>query len=235
MASVDQITIPLILVTGLIDSINPCAIGVLIFLVSSLLSVAKNAKRLLLIGMVYIGAVYITYFLAGLGLMWFFQHWNIVTEVGMIVGFIIIILGFIELKDFFWYGHGFSLSISPRYIGLIKKVARHATVPGIVLLGFFVAGVELPCTGGPYLAITTYLAKHPFDMRAISYLMLYNFIFVLPLIFIVLAVYGGTRIIKIQEWKQNYRRWMRLATGLLMIVLGILLILYARGDIHIGT
>lgn len=230
----DQITISLIVLTGLVDSINPCAIGVLVFLLSTLIALSRDHLRMLIAGFVYIIAVYITYFLAGLGLIWFVQKWNIVEELGIVVGFLIIILGFIELKDFFWYGKGFSLSISEKHMWRIKKIARHATFPGLIALGFFVAAIELPCTGGPYLAITTYLAKHPFDAKGIAYLILYNFIFVLPLIVIVFAVYYGTRITFIQRWKESYRRWMRLATGLLMIGLGILLILYAKGLIRIG-
>lgn len=231
----ENITIPVVVVTALVDSINPCAIGVLVFLISTLISVSRNHARMLLVGLIYTAAVYLTYFLAGLGLIWFVQKWNIVTEVGIIVGFIIIILGFIEMKDFFWYGKGFSLGIAPSAIERIKKIAKHATIPGVIALGFFVAAVELPCTGGPYLAITTYLAQHPFNAKAFAYLALYNFIFVLPLLLIVFAVYGGMRVKAIQRWKQKYRKWMRLFTGLLMIGLGIFLILYALGKIHLGV
>ncbi|MBI2638586.1 hypothetical protein HYW83_03280 [Candidatus Peregrinibacteria bacterium] len=239
----DQITIPIIVVTGLVDSINPCAIGVLIFLISTLLALSRNRKRMLLVGFIYIAAVYVTYFIAGLGLIWFVSRWDIIEEVGIAVGLLIVVLGFIELKDFFAYGQGFSLGIGPKYIARIKKIARHATIPGVIILGFFVSAIELPCTGGPYLAITTYIAATlqaaNFDVinftRAIVYLLLYNFIFVLPLIIIVGAVYAGMSIKVISRWKQQYRKWMRLAMGLLMIGLGILLILYAKGAIHIGT
>lgn len=235
MDSLNQLTLPIVIVTGLIDSINPCAIGVLIFLVTTLISLWHNRARMLMVGLIYIVAIYITYFLAGLGLIWFVQKWDLVEEVGLVVGFFIITLGFIEIKDFFWYGQGFSLGINPKYIERIKKMARHATIPGVIILGFFVAAVELPCTGGPYLAITAYLAKHSFDLKALAYLAFYNFIFVLPLLVIVFAVYFGTKIAAIQHWKQSSRKWMRLATGLLMIALGILLILYAKGAIRIGV
>lgn len=231
----ETITLPVVLMTALVDSINPCAIGVLIFLISTLVALSRDHTRMLLVGLIYSAAVYVTYFLAGLGLIWFVQKWDIVTEVSIVVGLIIIVLGFIELKDFFWYGKGFSLSIAPSAIGRIKKAAKHATIPGVILLGFFVAAVELPCTGGPYLAITAYLAQHPFNMKALGLLALYNFIFVLPLLIIVAAVYFGMRIKAIQAWKQKYRRWMRLFTGLLMIGLGIFLILYALGKIQIGV
>lgn len=235
MDPLGQLTLPILFITGLVDSVNPCAIGVLIFLISTLLALSHDRKRMLVTGSLYIAAVYITYFLAGLGLIWFIQKWDIAEELGIIVGFLIIILGFIELKDFFWYGRGFSLGINPEYIERIKKMARHATIPGVIALGFFVAAIELPCTGGPYLAITTYLSQHPFNIKALAYLLLYNVIFVLPLLLILFLVYGGTSIKAIQRWKQQYRKWMRLAMGLLLIGLGILLILYARGDIRIGN
>lgn len=231
MDYITQITVPLILITGFVDSINPCAIGVLVFLISTLLALSHDRRRMLLTGFIYIAAVYVTYFLAGLGLIWFVQRWDIVRELGIIVGFLIIVLGFIEIKDFFWYGKGFSLGINPKYVERIKKMARHATIPGVIALGFFVAAVELPCTGGPYLAITAYLAQHQLDFKGLLYLALYNFIFVLPLIVIVGAVYFGTRIGAIQRFKQKHRKWMRLAMGLLLIGLGILLILFANGSI----
>jgi cytochrome c biogenesis protein CcdA len=243
MPSLDQITIPVILVTGLIDSINPCAIGVLIFLVSTLLALSHDRKRMLVVGSIYIAAVYVTYFIAGLGLIWFINRWNIIEEVGIAVGLLLVVLGFVELKDFFSRGQEFSLGIAPQYVARIKKIARHATIPGVIVLGFFVSAVELPCTGGPYLAITTYIAAvlktvH-FDTaqftRAFIYLLLYNFIFVLPLLVILGLAYAGMSIKAIQRWKQTYRKWMRLAMGLLMIGLGILLILYAKGAISIGV
>ena len=222
-----------VLVTALIDSINPCAIGVLVLLISTLLMLAENKKKLLITGMIYVTAVYITYFIAGLGLTTVIYKLQIGEAVSVMVGFLVIFLGFVEIKDFFWYGKGFSLKIPARYIDIIKKYAEDATTFGAIILGILVAAVELPCTGGPYLAITTILAEH-FDWLAVWYLVIYNFIFVLPLIVIVLLAYFGTEAIHIKNWKEKYKRWMRLFTGLLLIALGVLLILYARGIISFG-
>lgn len=222
-----------VITTALVDSINPCAIGVLVLLISTLMSLAKNRRRMLMVGLIYISVVYITYFAAGWGLLYSIQKLNIADTVGLVVGILVIILGIVEVKDFFWYGRGFSLTIPKRYIARIKTMSRKASIPGVMVLGFFVAAVELPCTGGPYLAITTILAKD-FNWIAVWYLALYNFIFVLPLIVILFFAYFTTNIKSIDIWKQKYKRWMRLATGLVMIALGILLILYARGDIRLG-
>ena len=64
--------------------------------------------------------------------------------------------------------------------------------------------------------------------RALAYLFLYNFIFVLPLIIILLAIYFGASTMRLKKWRQENRRWMNLASGILMISLGALLIAYYK-------
>ena len=230
MQSALDIKLATVVVTALIDSINPCAIGVIILLITSLLKLRENRGRMLFVGSIYIAAVYITYFLAGIGLLYSIHKLQIAEPVSIIVGAIIILAGLVEIKDFFWYGQGISLAIPTIYIATIKKYARTGTIPGVILLGFIVSAVELPCTGGPYLAITALLSRQ-FDMLALYYLLFYNFIFVLPLIVILALAYFGTQMEHVKKWKMKYRKWMRLATGLLLICLGIVLILYARGII----
>jgi len=222
-----------VILTALVDSINPCAIGVLVLLISTLLMLSENKKKLLITGLIYVAAVYVTYFLAGIGLLTIIHHLQIGEAVSVMVGFLVIFLGFVEIKDFFWYGKGFSLTIPARYIDTIKKYSKDATTWGAIVLGILVAAVELPCTGGPYLAITTILAEK-FDFTAVMYLVIYNFIFILPLLVIVILAYFGTQAVKIKTWKDKYKKWMRLFTGLLLIGLGVLLILYARGIISLG-
>lgn len=185
-----------------------------------------------MIGLIYILVVYLTYFIAGLGLLVFIQKFQLADVIGTIVGIVIILGGMVEIKDFFFYGKGFSLAIPKSQIARIKKYVQKASIPGVIFLGMFVAAVELPCTGGPYLAITTLLSRS-FNLRAVYLLMLYNFIFVVPLIVILLMTYFGTSINKIQDWKHKYRKWMRLATGLVMIALGTLLILFAQNVIEL--
>ncbi len=227
--------LPVVITTALVDSINPCAIGVLILLIGTLLALSKNKHRMFWTGIIYITAVYITYFLAGIGLLLFIQRFNLAEPLGVFVGGLVIILGLIEIKDFFWYGEGFSLSIPYKRSLQIKEKVKKITLPGAVILGIFVAAVELPCTGGPYLAITALLSKIGFNPLVVSYLLLYNFIFVLPLIVILFLVYFGLSHKKLEEWRKRNRKWMRLITGLMMIGLGILLILFAKNVIILGV
>ncbi len=231
----DDLTFAIVLGAAVIDSVNPCAIGVILFLSSVLLKVASDKELLLRLGLIYIATVYVVYMLSGLGLVWF-QHTLInkgyAELIGIIVGVFVILLGLIELKDFFWYGKGISLEISPKNKDKIVALTEKISVLGIITIGAFVALVELPCTGGPYLAITAIIAKS-FDLQALIYLLIYNGIFVAPLILILLLIYFGSSTMRLKQWRQEKRKWMNLASGMLMISLGALLILYYQLDWHL--
>ncbi|MBI4043905.1 MAG: GAP family protein [Candidatus Diapherotrites archaeon] len=228
-------TIATVVVTALIDSINPCAIGVLILMISILLGKRKSMHDMLLYGGLYIFAVFLTYLLAGIGLTYALSTIPLfVTEYLSIgVGLLIVFAGLLEVKDFFWYGKGFSLQIPARFAAKIDRYAQNVTIPGVILVGMFVAAVELPCTGAPYLAIITLLSQY-FDFTALLLLVLYNVIFVLPLIFILLAVAAGKRLSTFKKWKQDNRGTMRLFIGLMLIGMGWLLMLIANGTINFG-
>ena len=228
-------TLGIVLGTAAIDSINPCAIGVLILMISVVLSGKGSVGRMVFLGSLYIFAVFITYLIAGLGLIYFLSSIPLfVTEyLSIIVGSIIILAGLIEVKDFFWYGIGFSLGIPVYFTNKIHRFSKNTTIPGVLLLGAFVSGVELPCTGAPYLAIITILSLN-FNLSAFLLLVLYNIIFVAPLLFILILVATGTKLSAVKQWKQESRGLMRLFIGLLLIGLGWLLILIANGTINFG-
>src|SRR3989344_9429277 len=155
-------TIGLVLTTAAIDSINPCAIGVLILMISVLLAGGKSISRMLFLGTIYISSVFTVYFLAGLGLMYFLANIPLwLTEyISLSVGAVIILAGIVEIKDYFWYGKGFSLAIPEVFAKKLHSLSNKTTVFGIIVLGAFVSAVELPCTGAPYLAIITLLSQY---------------------------------------------------------------------------
>lgn len=228
-------TIFTVIITAAIDSINPCAIGVLILMISVILSSGKSRARMLFLGFLYVFAVFLVYLLAGLGLAYYFTTVPLVVTlyISLAVGILIIFAGILEIKDYFWYGRWFSLAIPA---GLSKKIhlyAERVSIPGVILLGAFVSAVELPCTGAPYLAIITLLSQN-FDFTAFILLILYNIIFVSPLIIILLLVALGVGVHHIKAWKQGARGYMRLFIGLLLVALGWLLILIANGTINLG-
>lgn len=228
-------TLGVVIGTAAIDSINPCAIGVLILMMSVVLSGKGSIRRMLFLGGLYVFAVFLTYLIAGLGLIYFLSSVPLfITEyLSIFVGLIIIGAGIFEIKDFFWYGKGFSLHIPTMFINKINSLAKNTTVPGVILLGAFVSAVELPCTGAPYLAIITILSLN-FDFTAFLLLVLYNVIFVAPLIFMLILVATGVKLQSLKKFKQDTRGYMRLFIGLLLIALGWLLILIANGTVNFG-
>lgn len=233
---IDLPTLGLVITSAVIDSINPCAIGVLILMVSVILGSGKSTRKLLMLGGLYIAAIFVTYLLAGLGLVYFFTAIPIVIAeyLSIAVGLLVVLAGLLEIKDYFWYGKWFSLQI-PHYFA--KKIQEFSTskttVVGVMLLGAFVAAVELPCTGAPYLAIITVLRIN-FDLPAFGLMVFYNLIFVAPLLVILALVAGGAKISTVQKWKEESKGNMRLAIGLLLIALGWILILIANGVVNFG-
>ena len=228
-------TLLTVITTAAIDAINPCAIGVLILMVSVILTSGGSRRRLLLLGLLYILSIFLVYLAAGLGLVYFFQSvpLYVAEYIAIFVGTIIVLAGLVEIKDYFWYGQGFSLAIPVRFSKMIHDYAQNITIPGVMFLGAFVSAVELPCTGAPYLAIITILAQY-FDFTAFLMLVLYNIVFVSPLIVILLLVAAGMEIQRIKLWKQEARGYMRFSIGLLLIFLGWLLILISNGAINFG-
>ncbi len=228
-------TLGTVVATAAIDSINPCAIGVLILMISVMLAGKQSTRKMLLLGGLYIAAVLTVYLLAGLGLMYYFSTLPLALAeyISIGVGVLIIFAGLLEIKDFYWYGKWFSLQIPAVFAKKIHNYASKTTYLGVIFLGAFVSAVELPCTGAPYLAIITLLSQN-FDFTAFMLLVLYNVVFVLPLIVILLMVASGVKLHEIKKWKQSNRSYMRLFIGLLLVSLGWLLMLIANGTINLG-
>jgi cytochrome c biogenesis protein CcdA len=215
-----HLTIAGVIVAALIDSINPCAFGVLIFLMISMLKVG-SAKRALRYGLIYSFFVFLTYFLAGFGIFKVIQSISVVSKVVYgVLGIFILIMALLEFFDYFQTKRGKTsvLKIPTRAKPLIEKVMTNGTLPAIVLAGILVSLFELPCTGGIYLAILTSMAQS--GSFSIFYLVLYNLIFVLPLVLITYLVYRGESTQFLHEWTERNKKWMKLVAGIILVLLG---------------
>ncbi|MBT3304536.1 cytochrome c biogenesis protein [Candidatus Woesearchaeota archaeon] len=212
---------------ALVDSINPCAIAVLLILLSALLA-AGNKKRAIKAGFAFTIAIYVIYFLFGLGLFSAIQVSGLSLWFYKIVGVLAILIGLANLKDYFWYAKlGFVMEIPRKWRPTLKKLLRKVTTPwGAFLIGFVVCLFELPCTGGPYLFILGLLAEKTTRMSAIPILLIYNLFFVIPLIVItVLISIGKTDVKKANAWKDKNLRMLHLIAGIVMLLLGIIVVL----------
>jgi cytochrome c biogenesis protein CcdA len=227
-----NITLGIIIGAALADSINPCVFGVLVFLLLFLSRAFKSRKKMLVSGLWYSIVVYLTYLALGFGILKATVSVGVAEAFYWFAAIIAILAGLFEIKDFFWYGKGLTLQMLPggaeRLKSYTEKIERfyrshpHLAVFLVGALGVFVVLVELPCTGAPYFAVLALLAQGQYA-AAVPYLLLYNFVFILPLLVIVALAYFGKGA-QIEVWRLKHRGLMRLVTGLFLLALGGLMI-----------
>lgn len=222
-----SLSLPIITGLALLDSINPCVIGVLILLITVLLKTGKK-QAILRNGIAYTIGVYATYLIGGLTLLSLFNLIRGVVFISQIlyfvVGIFVIFAGLLEVKDFFWYGRWYSLAIPARLIRTVEHKASGAHVSLWASFGFGVilTLIELPCTGAPYLAVLTLMSQSGTAyLTALPLLLFYNLIFVLPLIIIIYLAYSGFSMKRIERWRRENRGLMRLFIGLVLLAIGI--------------
>ncbi|HNQ29028.1 MAG: Thiol-disulfide oxidoreductase ResA [Methanoregulaceae archaeon PtaB.Bin009] len=220
----EVLTIPLVVGAALVDGINPCAFAVLIFLVLSLIAL-DTRKRVVTVGATFILAVFCFYFLSGLGLFAIVQSSGMSLLISVAAAAIAILAGVISIGEALWKRKTPFLSIPESTRGIIDTWAKKGSVPGAFVLGVLVGMFELPCTGGIYLAILSLLSNRMTMYEGIPYLLLYNLIFVFPLVLILAVVALGIAPEKLEKLREEKRPIIRLAMGGVMILLGIVLIL----------
>ena len=225
-----SLSLPIIIGFGLLDSINPCVIGVLLLMLTLLLKTGQK-QAILKNGAAYVAGVYLTYLIGGLTLLGLFNAVRGVVVIGQIFYFVIggfvMLAGILEVKDYFWYGRWFALAIPKRFISTIesKVTGVHASLAAAFSFGALVTLVELPCTGAPYLAVLTLMSQSGYKyLTSLPLLLLYNLVFVLPLLFIIYLAYSGTNLKRIENWRKEKRGLMRLVIGLALLAVAIWII-----------
>lgn len=218
----EQLTLGAVITAAAVDSINPCEFAVLIILLTTILA-AKNKKKALFAGLAFSTSIYLSYFLMGLGL------YSAIGAAGLshwfygIVAVLAILVGLFNLKDYFAYGKWFLMEVPLSWRPKLKCILQGVTsVPGAFLIGFVVSLFLLPCTSGPYIVILGLLAKTATKNYAVLLLLLYNLIFILPMLLITVAIYWGfTTTEKAEEWRQKKLKILHLITGIIILALGI--------------
>jgi cytochrome c biogenesis protein CcdA len=108
----------------------------------------------------------------------------------------------------------------------LQKWMYRATLPTTLVLGVLVGLHTFPCSGGPYVAVLGLLSSQTGFLEGIAYLVLYNLMFVIPLIIVLVLsldpVLGG----RIQAWERSSSRAVRGVTGGVMAALGLGLLIW---------
>jgi cytochrome c biogenesis protein CcdA len=228
-----KITLPAVIAAGAVDGINPCAFTVLLLFVTALLATLQagdqnnvGAIRLRLMGMgsIYVAAVFLTYLALGVGLLKsldFFTRQHVPARLGALVA---VLFGLWMLKDVFLPDVGWKLQ-APGQIGIYaRRAAKQATIPALVTGGFLIGLCTVPCSGAVYLAVLSLLALQPTAMLGYGYLVLYNVVFILPLVAILIAASARPTLNRLAHWNLHHRAWVKLVLGGGVVGMGLLML-----------
>ena len=145
----ETLTIPAVLLAAAADSVNPCTFAVLVLLLGTLIVAGKKGKTLQ-IGIAFISAIYVSYFLMGIGIFSAIQSAGVQRPFILAVSSLAILLGLWNMKDYFAYGKWFSIEVPQRWRPIVKRLtASVVSVPGAIMVGVLDSLFLLPCSSGP--------------------------------------------------------------------------------------
>ena len=226
-----------VLGAGLVDGVNPCAFTVLVFLVAYLAFTGREGKEVIYVGGAFTLTVFLTYLLIGVGLLSFVRAVGVSGTAGkwitVAVASLSAAFGVFAIYD---YVKARSTGKAESTLGLtagvtrrIHKAVREHTrtrslVLGAIVLGIVITVMELGCTGQVYLPTITFVARSGDDrLRAILYLVMYCFMFIVPLVVVFLLVFFGTSQEKLVAFGKKHAMNLKLTGGLVLLGLSALL------------
>jgi thiol-disulfide isomerase/thioredoxin len=233
LGSIDPASVSLpvfTIIIGALDSFNPCAFFVLLFLLGLLIHV-RSRKRMFLIGGIFVlfsGLIYFLFMAAWLNVFMIVGQIAAITIAG---GVVALAVGGINVKDFFLFKQGVSLVIPEsakmklfeRMRGLLKAPTMPAMIAGTIVLAISANAYELLCTAGFPMVYTRVLTLQKLSsFQYYQYLVLYNIVYVVPLAIIVAVITITLGARKLTEWQG---RQLKLVSGLMMLSLGTVLIM----------
>ncbi|OGA11862.1 MAG: hypothetical protein A3H33_16060 [Betaproteobacteria bacterium RIFCSPLOWO2_02_FULL_65_20] len=176
------------------------------------------------LGGIYIAAVFLTYLALGVGLlasMDLFTRQHLPARLGALLA---VLFGLWMLKDYFLPELGWRLR-APAQVGAIaRQAAKTATLPALIVGGFLIGLCTVPCSGAVYLGVLSLLALQPTALLGYSYLLLYNVVFILPLVVILIAASSRPTLVRLARWNLHHKEWVRLALGSGVVLMGLLIL-----------
>lgn len=217
------------LALGLLDGFNPCAMWVLLFLLSILVNI-RDRRRILLVAGTFVGVSGLVYFAFMVAWLNVFMLIGFARWLQIILALVAITMGLIHCKDFVAPGRGVSLGIpaaaKPGLYARVRDVmnARHlgAALLAIIVLAIMVNLVELLCTAGLPALYTQILSQYGLSTaQYYGYLLLYNLAYIFDdalMVTIAVVTLGKHKL------QQDEGRWLKLVSGIVVLVLGVLLL-----------
>jgi len=226
---------------GLLDGVNPCAFATLIFFISYLIMRSKARRDILFVGLAFAAGVFLAYLAAGMGLYqfvsrvpWFFalSKWFYLA-----IGIFAAVIAVLSVRDAWRARHGdlgdMTLQLPERNKGMIHTLIRGQARTGFVatsafLVAFPVSLFEFMCTGQTYLpTIVLIFSQNVLKQRAALFMVIYNLLFILPLVVITVIAYLGVTSDHLVTWLKRNAAPVKAATAVLFVALAGFLIVRA--------
>jgi cytochrome c-type biogenesis protein len=235
-AAFGGLTIPAVLAAGVLDGLNPCAFALLVLFATYTLTLANSVtadgsptdlarRRLLSAGSFYVGAVWLTYLLIGLGLFsflgWLGQD-HFVTRVAVIVA---LLMALWMIKDVLFPGWGPTMAAPAATHHWMRSAIERGGPAGMLLAGVLVGICIVPCSGAIYLGIVAVIHASGGGATGLALLGLYNIAFIAPLLAMLVLVTDRRVLGRLSRWNRANSPWTRLAIAAVVIAMGLGLLL----------
>jgi cytochrome c biogenesis protein CcdA len=229
-AAFGGLTVPMVLASGVADGLNPCAFALLVLFATYTLTLVNAVtadgtttldarRRLLGAGSLYVGAVWITYFVIGVGLLSFLGWLGRDHLVARAASILALSMALWMLKDVFLPGVGPSMVAPAGTHGRVQKAMQRGGLGGMLLAGVLVGICTVPCSGAIYLDIIAVLHASGGGLTGLALLALYNVAFIAPLVALLLAV-GNRRVLgKLGRWNRSNSPWVKAGLALAVIAM----------------
>ena len=226
-AAFGGLTVPVVLSSGFADGLNPCAFALLVLFATYTLTLVNSVtadgtatvearRRLLGAGSLYVGAVWITYFVIGLGLLSFLSWLGQDHLVTRIAALLAMVMALWMLKDVFMPGVGPSMMAPHGTSGRMHRAIERGGLAGMLIAGVLVGICTVPCSGAIYLAIVAVLHASGGGMTGLALLALYNLAYIAPLVLLLAAVSNRRVLGQMGRWNRANSPWVK--TGLALAV-----------------
>ncbi len=215
---------PLLVISAIIDSINPCAFSILIVSLIFLFSLGSSTAKVIKYGLVYIFGIFVAYFLIGLGILQALHIFDIPHFMSKLGALMLVIFGILSILEVLIPNFPIKLGVPHSAHQKMNQLLEKVSIPTMFLLGGLVGLCEFPCTGGPYLMVIGLLHDARTYWQGAGYLILYNLIFVLPLVLILVTASSPKLVEKAKQLQQQNKKTMKIGAGIAMILLAILIL-----------
>lgn len=229
-AAFGGLTVPTVLASGVADGFNPCAFALLVLFATYTLTLVNAVtasgaptlearRRLLGAGSLYVGAVWVTYFIIGLGLLSFLGWLGRDHLVARGASILALVMALWMLKDVFLPGVGPSMMAPSGTHGRMHRAMERGGLAGMLLAGVLVGICTVPCSGALYLQITAVLHASGGGVTGLALLALYNIAFIVPLLVLLLAVSNRRVLGQLGRWNRANSPWVKAGLALAVIVM----------------